>query len=486
MADVPVTSLQSSATRTPIAPGLVTRLTRALDVIRGNDEAWFGPNQPLQPVADRKEDQTAGRIYDYPVGNNLRTVKRGGAPITFEQLRGLADGYDLLRIVLETRKDQIAKLEWRILPRGDGKENRASKAASEFWQRPDRERDWDAWLRMLVEEMYVTDAATIYPRRTLGGDLWSFDVLDGSTITRMIDATGRMPMPPNPAYQQILKGVPAVDYTSDELLYRPRNPRVWKLYGFSQVEQIITTVNIALRRQINQLSYYTDGNAASLIFGVPETWNPDQIAKMQQWWDDLTGKGRDYRARFIPGGVKPYDTKEQALKDEFDEWLARIVCFAFSIEPTPFVKQTNRATAETARQQSLSEGIVPTMRWIKARIDECLVVQGLPGLEFNWVQEESVDPLVKAQIAQIYVGAKIMTADEARANMGLEPLTPEQKDELVPALPAPASDATAANGENAAETDAEAAKAAMPDLSKKNSSARVDTMNRPLQHSLRY
>lgn len=432
MADAPKADLQSSATRTPIAPGLITRLTRALDVIRGNEGAWFGPDQPLAPLADRKEDQTTGRIFDYPVGWNIRTTKRGGAPVTFEQLRGLADGYDLLRIVLETRKDQLAKMDWTIRPKGSDDETPASKAAMDFWQRPDKERDWDGWLRMLLEEMYVTDAATIYPRRTLGGEIWSFDLLDGSNITRLIDALGRTPMPPNAAYQQILKGVPAVEYTADELFYRPRNPRVWKLYGFSPVEQIITTVNIALRRQVNQLTYYTEGNSASLIFAVPETWNPDQIAMMQKWWDDLTTKGRDYRARFIPGGVKPYDTKEAALKDEFDEWLARIVCFAFSIEPTPFVKQTNRATAETSRQQSLEEGIAPIQKWVKGRIDECLIAQGMADLEFRWVEEEAVDPLVKAQINKLYLDAKVLTADEVRADIGRDPLTDEQRAELTP------------------------------------------------------
>lgn len=487
MADAPKGDLQSSAVRTPIAPGLIARVSRALDVIRGSDTAWFGPHQPLQPVADKPEDQTAGRIWDYPTGWNLRTSKRGGSPVTFDQLRGLADGYDLLRIVLETRKDQMAKLNWAIMPRGGEKENRASKRAAEFWQRPDKERDWDGWLRMLLEEMYVTDAVSIYPRRTLGGDIYSFDLLDGSNITRLIDATGRMPLPPNPAYQQILKGLPAIDYTADELLYRPRNPRVWKLYGFSQVEQIITTVNIALRRQVNQLSYYTDGNTASLIFGVPETWNPDQIAKMQQWWDDLTGKGRDYRARFIPGGVKPYDTKEAALKDEFDEWLARIVCFAFSIEPTPFVKQTNRATAETSRQQSLEEGILPIQRWVKGRVDECLAVQGLPDLEFRWVEEGAIDPLVQAQVNQIYIAAKVMTTDEVRDKLGMAPLTADQKAEAQGETTAPETAPTdPASPDEEQPVDPQADKADGVDLSKKKPCVRVDITNRPSPHSLRY
>jgi phage portal protein BeeE len=102
-------------------------------------------------------------------------------------------------------------------------------------------------------------------------------VLDGATIKRLIDDWGRTPLVPAPAYQQILKGLPAVYYSADELIYAPRNPRVHKAYGFSPVEQVQMSVNIALRRQIYQLQYYTEGNVPEALIGVPESWNPDQI-----------------------------------------------------------------------------------------------------------------------------------------------------------------------------------------------------------------
>jgi hypothetical protein len=43
--------------------------------------------------------------------------------------------------------------------------------------------------------------------------------------------------------------VPAADFVADELLYLPRNLRSHRLYGFSPVEQIALTINIALRRE---------------------------------------------------------------------------------------------------------------------------------------------------------------------------------------------------------------------------------------------
>jgi hypothetical protein len=84
---------------------------------------------------------------------------------------------------------------------------------------------------MLVEDTLVIDAATIYPRFTRGGSLYSLDVIDGSTITPLVGEDGRSPEPLDPAYQQVLHGVSAADFSSDELLYLPRNVRSQRLYG---------------------------------------------------------------------------------------------------------------------------------------------------------------------------------------------------------------------------------------------------------------
>ncbi len=207
---------------------------------------WFGPQAPLPPAAP---PEVAGRQFDYPFGFNLAVTPRGWEPTGFAELRALADAHDLLRTIIETRKDQMERLTWRIRPRDGGASDAAKDsriaAISAFFARPDQVRSWAAWLRMLLEDLLVIDAPTLYLRRTYGGALWALEPLDGATIKRLIDDWGRTPAPPAPAYQQILKGIPAVDYTADELIYAPRNARVHKAYGFSPVEQVQMSVNIA-------------------------------------------------------------------------------------------------------------------------------------------------------------------------------------------------------------------------------------------------
>jgi len=430
---------KNEAQATSIAPGMIQRLVQGVRyIVSGVDISndYFGPGQPLAPVA---QDAARGRQWDFPVAFNTRTTPRAEEPVTFAQMRALADGYDLLKIVMQTRKDQLCAQKFSVRMR-DEKVQREPicDEIEEFLQAPDREHTWNIWLRMLLDDLFVIDAPTICPRMNRGGKLYALDLIDGATIKRVLDSQGRTPLPPDPAYQQIIKGSPAVDYSRDELIYMPANPRVSRVYGNSPVEQIITTVNIGIRRQIHQLQFYTEGNIPEMMVGVPSEWAPDQIAQFQTWWDSmLEGNTAQRRhAKFIPGDVKPLLTKEGALKDEYDDWLARVVCYAFSVSPTPFIKQVNRATAETAQDTAKAEGLQPLMQWVQDLINGVIRRHWQRAdVCFDWQREENVDPLTDAQVAQIYVEAQIMHPDEIRADLGLDPLTPKQKEELTPAPP---------------------------------------------------
>lgn len=740
------------------------------------DQAWFGPGKPLKPTAP---PETAGRAYDYPSAINLSSRPRQYEGLSFEQLRQLADSYDLLRLAIETRKDQMAKLSWSILPRkahggvARPKATPRCKEIEDFFRRPDRIHDWTTWLRMLLEDVFVIDAPALYVRRRNDGGLWGFEIIDGATISVRLSPDGRQPAPPEPAYQQILKGMPAVDYTADELIYRPRNPRPHKAYGMSPVEQIVMTVNIAIRRAVHQLQFYcysddtefltrrgwlrfedctpddefatrqigtgvfewqkaydffrkrytgkmvrfsgrsldllvtphhrmlvdsfpkalrrlrkpengmrehvitaeemvlfgtkntgipqtsvwhgeeiseiafddddprskrvvmsgddfcafmgmylaegnlngdsivisqpkdergahevyrqllerifgtgvsftghqfevcrkaladylrqfgkahekfippeilnatprqmeifwryyylgdgraagdngkesqvvftasrrfaddltqliqkmgyaptvwtrpagngrvgdrlvnaregyvitlgrrkstrgwtaelvdydgdvvcmcvpnkflyvrrngkaawsgnTEGNVPEALVSVPKEWTLQQIEDFQKYWDALLEGNTAMRrhAKFVPGEMNVTFTRGGAdgLKDDYDEWLARVICYAFSLPPLPFVKQMNRATAQTAQEAAIEEGLAPLMVWAKGLMDDIIErFFNEPDLEFVWDDVRELDPQVQAQLNAAYIPMGVKSVDEARADLGLEPL----------------------------------------------------------------
>lgn len=433
-----MTELIRGGTAKPIDASLVARIGQRF---RQTLDVWFGPLSPLPPVAP---PQTRVRRFDYPSGTNLTGLPRAYEAVSFQQMRDLADSLDLVRVAIETRKDQVSKTPWLFRSCAASK-LRSSVAApqsaariaelTDFFARPDGEHDFDDWLRMIVEDLLVIDAVTLAATADERGTVWSpgtkirrFEVIDGATIKRVIDEMGRTPAAPAVAYQQILKGVPAIDFSADELVYRPRNLRAHKFYGYSPVEQIVITINLALRRQMYTMAYFTDGNVPEAICQAPQEWSTDTITEFQDWFDSVLAGNLVHRRRitFVPnaGGKDAVQfTKEPPLSNDLDEWLARIVCWAFSISPQALIRQMNRATAETAKEQSEEEGIAPLLNWLASLINGLVRKYfGYDDVEFAWGERKDENKLEQAQINQIYVQAGVLTVDEVRESLGMPAL----------------------------------------------------------------
>lgn len=416
------------------------RYGQSLGIVRGSGADWFGPLNPQAPSAP---PEVAGRAFNFLPGWNLQTRPRATEAITFATMRGLADSYDLLRLVIETRKDQITKTKWKIRAKPDADPTTQDQTTPEqqtridyltgFFERPDGVQKWRPWLRSLLEDTFVIDASTLYKRRNRGGNLIALEQLDGATIKVVIDDWGRTPQPfmqggailYPPAYQQNLSGLPAVNYSVRDVLYRPYNKRVHKAYGYSPVEQILATVNIAMRRQQFQLSYYTEGNIPEALIGTPQGWTPEQIVAFQTAWDAMfTGNLAQRRhAKFVPGDVgKSFvPTKEPDLKNPMDDWLARIVCFAFSISPQQLVTMMNRATAQTSDTQAKEEGIEPLKEFVKEIIDDVIETDFMsPDLEMAWDEEAVIDEVQQTEIITKKVQAGEITINRGRELMGEE------------------------------------------------------------------
>ena len=146
----------------------------------------------------------------------------------------------------------------------------------------------------------------------------ALDVIDGSTIKPLIGEDGRSPEPPDPAYQQILQGVPAADFSAEELLYLPRNVRSHRLYGMSPVEQIALTVNIALRRDAATLDYYRAAPSPDAFATLPKEWTTDQIRAVPGLFRraDVRQSRRDGgMIKFMPADFKLIETRQPPLKE---------------------------------------------------------------------------------------------------------------------------------------------------------------------------
>jgi hypothetical protein len=419
--------------KVPISDGLIARVSGAVKAFFGVNQTaggsasttFFGPGESIAPVVNNPEGSgVIGRQFDYQTGYNKVYRPRSTERTTFEQLRALADNCDVLRLAIETRKDAIDGFTYEVKPRDGSKQTRKCKAIQDFLRFPDGEHDFSTWCRAIVEDMLVIDAATIYPWKTMGGDLYRLELMDGATIKRLIDPTGRTPMI-GPAYQQVIKGVPVVNYEWAELIYQPRNIRTNKIYGFSVVEQIVITVNTAIRRSLHQLQFYTEGSTPDLILTLPAAWEIAQIKEFETYWNDLLSGDTATRrgTKFVPDGVKAVNTKEGALQDSFDEWLARVICYAMNVPNQWAIKQQTRAGQDVEQSSADKRGDEITKSFLKAVMDRVIAQHfNAPELSFEWTSEQEIDPETRARIFDIKIKNKSLSINEARDADNLEPV----------------------------------------------------------------
>ena len=392
----------------------------------------LGPGTPIEP---REPRGTEPRSWIYTPGINIAAAPRALPGLTtFQQLRNFASSYDVLRICIETRKQQLRGLKWDVVVREPSRTRGSDFSADieralAFFSHPDGRMPFGAWLNVALEDALVIDALTIYKRRDRRGRLLALEVIDGSTIKPLIDDYGRPPAPPAPSFQQFAYGFPWCDFTSAEILYRPYNPRTFVNYGFSPVEQLIVSVTIALARQITALNHYKEGNAPAGFGEVPKEWTTGMIREFEEIFNGLLAGDFAARSRIkmVPSGFnfKPWIDSSTTFNTTYDEYLARTVCAAFGLPPTQFIRSYNRATAEAVDDASTVASFDPLKEFVERLMDEILVAPdglNMPHLRFAFISDKPDDEQLDLQKNIAYLKAGVLSIDDVLVKLGMEPI----------------------------------------------------------------
>jgi hypothetical protein len=449
----------------------------------------FAPGRPLIPALinpPREDGRTAPRRYEFPVAWNLQITAQRVVP--FQLLREVADGSDIVRKSIEIVKAGIAGMEWDISLSPDATErimgesggtghSAAAKEAREallpeitrckdFWYMPDRINGltFPEWVSMAVEEMLVIDGLTIYPNKTLDeANLHSLEILDGATIKPLLDDRGGRPIPPYPAYQQILWGFPRGEFTAsadadgeftvDDLIYAPRTRRPFTPYGYSAVERALPVVDLYMKRLQWLRTEFTDGVTPDMIIKTDATYgsNPEILRAYERIFnDDLGGKTEARRRmRILPEGMDPMfsPSLDSKYKPEFDEYLIKQICSHFGVLPTQIgfaprqglggsgVQDGEASSAETL-------GMRPIVLWVTDLLNQMSYrFLGMPkDLAFTLSYRTSDDGQIDATRRQTQLATGQITINEARAELGLPLFSfPEADMPMIPSTTVPVS-----------------------------------------------
>ena len=439
----------------------------------------FGPGTPITPGAINPVDSETGRPeprrFEYQVAQNINVTATRLVP--FQTLRAAADSIDILRRCIEVTKNKLSGLDWDIVLAADASEKIAAESGGdhvramakarekyndeiarlrEFWENPDKANGltFSDWLMIAAEETLVIDALAIYPQPTVGGDLYGFQILDGSTIKPLIDDRGMRPQPPAAAYQQILYGFPRSEFSateedpkadgefsSDNLAYLIRNRRTTTVYGFSPVERALPLADIYLRRQQWIRAEYTDGVLPDLMFTTDADWgtNPELLLAYENIMNDqLAGDtNQRKRARLLPTGLEPVVNEGygEKFKDTLDDYLITSICGHFGVQPSEigFAPKGGLGGAGFQEGEAMSAeaiGIQPLANWYsKILTNLSYTYLGMPReLEFKLMTSKRQDNESSARKAQIEITSAGKTINERRSELGLPLLDTPQAD----------------------------------------------------------
>ena len=438
------------------------------------DIAPFGPGRRLPPAPINVPRTDTGRaeprLWEYPVSWNLQISDQHHVP--WHVLQRAADT-PLFRKCIERRKS-ICQNDFTVTvdPRAVAREAQASGEAakdveSKLRQRytseisrvtdwlavPDRKNDldWSAWSSLLMENRLKFDASVVYPRRTFGGDLFALEVIDGKTVKPLLDEYGGRPLPPYPAYQQVLYGFPRGEFTAtvdpgevDPATGRPKVPgfpadtlyyersvyRSESPYGMSPTEIALFDGMLWLRRMGWMMAEYTEGMAPTGLLEVPETsdWTPRQWEDWARVLEDHLAGNTAARHKWpmLPPGLKLIQGEEIAerYKPDYDMFLIKLIAGDFGL-PASEVGFTEAGALGASFHEGEEDILnrqtrMPDAKWLGGYATKLAVRElGMPSaLRVEVLGLESEDEAAADAVALQRVQWARMTLNEDRANRG--------------------------------------------------------------------
>jgi Phage portal protein len=410
-------STRTTASRTPV--GIDAGLHRS-----GMDSsASMGPGRPVSPYQGYSQPP---RAMDYPVGVNIAIRTRASWGLaSFEILRALIRNYDVARICIDHKIDELRSMDLMLLPadgiRGDVDDAiDAARAVLEF---PDRELPYLGWLSKLMENALKFDATPLYRRRDMNGDVIGLEILDGTTVMPYIDERGRRPKGSAPAYYQIVHGQVWNWYTDQDISYEMFRPQEDSPFGTAPMEALLLTANTDIRFQWHFLQMFTEGSVpAGFIEVPPDVSSPNQVAEWQDYWDAmlLGDQAKLHQLLAVPAGTKVTNTRPESFDPTFPEYLMSRTCAKFGVVPQDagLVKDVNRSNGETQTDIQFRVNTLPWVYWIEGILTRYLRRDiGLPVKAKLNTGRDKEDRVADAQAWKIYVDSGMASPDEGRSEL---------------------------------------------------------------------
>lgn len=338
------------------------------------------------------------------------------------------------RRAINTIKDRVAGMRWRIQPRPgkslEGIPDGALRAQilTDNFHAPNPDDSFRSLAEQVLEDVIVGGYGAIEVEAT--GDaqaplaMWP---VDGSTIRIKTDWDGS---PSSPRYEQVTgrwgkEG--QIVLNDDELIYVRLNPRTCTPFGLGRLEVAFETITAFLgaHRYASRLASNSVVEYALWMQGL----SPERHERLIRWWqDEIEGTGRVpiLSVENKPEVLRFGGGTDADLRLQWQEFLLRIIADAFDIPPMflGLERDVNRNTASEMNDQAFRQAIVPTARLLAEYLTRGAIHKklGWNDLEMVFADVDSLNEMQEAQIQQILLQNGVLTVNEVRKMRGLPEL----------------------------------------------------------------
>ncbi len=344
----------------------------------------------------------------------------------------------IARKAINTIKDRIAGMQWRIQPRHGRVLDELPDAAQQIatltlnFEQPNPQDSFRSMIEQVLEDVLVGGFGAI--ELDLTGDaerplvLWP---VDGASLRIRTDWDGN---PSSPRYVQTTNAfTPSSEITlaDEELAYIRLNPRTHTPFGLGKLEVAFETIHefLSAHRFASRLASNSVVQYALWL----QNLSPAHHERLIRWWQDEiegTGKVPILSAETKPEVLHFSGGTDADLRLQWQEFLIRMIADAFDLPPMllGLERDVNRNTATTQYDDAFRTAVVPVARLIAEHLTRDVISKrlGWNDLEFVFTDVDAPNELEQASIQQILIGCGVLTVNEVRRMRGLPPLPEKQ------------------------------------------------------------
>ena len=338
------------------------------------------------------------------------------------------------RKAINTVKDRIAGMRWRVQPRKGRAIEELPLGAERIavlgdnFDAPNSDDSFRSFAEQVLEDVIVGGFGAIELQAT--GDashplaMWP---VDGSTIRMKADWNGE---PASPRYVQASgrhgpQGQIALN--DDELCYIRLNPRTHTPFGLGRLKVAFETVNefLSAHRYAARLASNSVVQYALWL----QDLGPAQHERLIHWWqDEIEGTGRVpiLSVESKPEVLRFGQGNDSDLRLAWQEFLLRVIADAFDLPPffLGVEHDVNRSTAAELTDVAFRQAIVPTARLFAEHLTRDAIGKklGWSDLEFVFTDVDAKNERDEVEIQEILLRSGVLTVNEVRRMRGLSAL----------------------------------------------------------------